>query len=427
MSPGALERFFHASRPHELWNVMLVHVNIALYAMCYWLCQPVLPFLLKQMGADAVVYGYLQTTFSLMQLIGGPYIGRLSDTKGAKFTLILTQISACVGYFLLACAGGVHVYGGGMGGVGVWLLFGSRLPSVFLHCMQVAQAFISRLASADNRTAALGRLSLSYGVGMAAGSTLGGILSDHITPLGVVCVSCLLTLATCVFDFFALPNIDSARAFADQSRNESEKIDDKKSTSVWGLLKVEGVFPIFVFQLVFGMALGIQQSTFSMAMPDRFGMHASGLGLVMTLISVLGVINNTFIVGWAVQRFTDRHVLQFAVGTLCFCFAGYAYISTVPSLVALLVPMSIASGASYTVTTSLLTQITPPSLHGSSIALSHATRAACGMLAPTIGGYLLKTLGYSSIGLTCVCVCALSLAFLFAALHPPHAHTRKFE
>lgn len=32
-------------------SLSVVHVNIVLYALCFWLCQPVLPFLSKKLGA----------------------------------------------------------------------------------------------------------------------------------------------------------------------------------------------------------------------------------------------------------------------------------------------------------------------------------------------------------------------------------------
>lgn len=54
--------------------------------------RPVLPFLSEQLGADAIVFGYLQTTFSFVQLVGNPVIGRLCDEKGAKIALQMCQV-----------------------------------------------------------------------------------------------------------------------------------------------------------------------------------------------------------------------------------------------------------------------------------------------------------------------------------------------
>ena len=31
-------------------SLLAVHLNLVLYSLCFWLCQPVLPFLSKQLG-----------------------------------------------------------------------------------------------------------------------------------------------------------------------------------------------------------------------------------------------------------------------------------------------------------------------------------------------------------------------------------------
>ena len=54
---------------------LVVHLNIVFYALAHWMCVPVLPFLSKKLGADPVMFGYLQTFANLAQLIGGPLLG----------------------------------------------------------------------------------------------------------------------------------------------------------------------------------------------------------------------------------------------------------------------------------------------------------------------------------------------------------------
>jgi hypothetical protein len=44
-------------RPLETKQLIVVHLNIILYALCFWLCQPVLPFLMKQLGMYERFFG----------------------------------------------------------------------------------------------------------------------------------------------------------------------------------------------------------------------------------------------------------------------------------------------------------------------------------------------------------------------------------
>lgn len=73
---------------------------------------------------DTVVFGYLQTTFAVVQLTGGPLFGRFGDLYGGRAAMILAFLSAAMSYFLLGLAGSFT------------LLLISRLPSMFMHAMQ---------------------------------------------------------------------------------------------------------------------------------------------------------------------------------------------------------------------------------------------------------------------------------------------------
>ena len=98
---------------------------------------------------DVVVFGYLQTAFSFIQLMGGPIIGRVCDFKGARFGLQLAQFGSGLSYLLLGSAASVPA------------LFASRLPTLLMHTMHCCQAFLAVLSLPESRTTAMGRLVIS--------------------------------------------------------------------------------------------------------------------------------------------------------------------------------------------------------------------------------------------------------------------------
>lgn len=83
-----------------------------------------LQYLSKKLGADPIVFGYLQTTFAVVQLCGGPLFGRFGDLFGSRAALSLAFLAASVSYGILGMS------------TSVTMLFLSRLPSVFMHAMQ---------------------------------------------------------------------------------------------------------------------------------------------------------------------------------------------------------------------------------------------------------------------------------------------------
>jgi len=123
--------------------------------------------LTKKLGADASLFGHLQTAFALAQLLGGPLYGHLGDVLGERTALLIAFSSAAASYLTLGVADSLP------------LLFLSRLPSVFTHVMQGSQMIVAANSGPDDRAASLSKLGFSYGLGMVVGPALGGQVTKH--------------------------------------------------------------------------------------------------------------------------------------------------------------------------------------------------------------------------------------------------------
>lgn len=355
-------------------TLLLVHANIVAYAFAYWLTQPMLPFLTKQLGASDVIFGWLSTVFSLVQLIGGPVIGRLCDTRGARLALQVSQLGAGASYVLLGFATSIE-----------WL-FASRLPTVAMHAMQASQAFVAVHSLPSVRAVAIGRISLSYGVGMVAGSSVGGILSSTIGYSAVAFLAALISLAFILCNAVFLPSIEI--------RNDNKATESSSSFStVIQLLRNGRVARLLAFQVCVGIALSMYATTFSMAAVNRFGFDTRTLGYFQSGGALIGVVANTVMVGATLNALggNDWRLLQLCAAVMALCFIAYAYlVRTVTDAFILGVPFSIASSFFYTVATSALSKSTDgaTAVAGTTIGLGHAARAFCGIVGPTLGGYI---------------------------------------
>src|SRR5689334_20042696 len=76
---------------------------------------PLLPFYAARFGADAYIVGILSATYPLMQFIGAPLLGRLSDRIGRRPVLLASQAGTLGGFIVLVFANSL------------WLLFLSRI------------------------------------------------------------------------------------------------------------------------------------------------------------------------------------------------------------------------------------------------------------------------------------------------------------
>ena len=76
------------------------------------------------------MFGYLQTTFAIVQLAGGPLYGRFGDLFGGRAAMTLAFGASALTYLLLGLSYNIP------------LLFVSRLPSLFMHAMQGIVIFL---------------------------------------------------------------------------------------------------------------------------------------------------------------------------------------------------------------------------------------------------------------------------------------------
>lgn len=89
-------------------------------------------FLSKKLGANPVVFGYLETTFSIAMLLGGPLFGRFGDLFGARSALVVAFSSSFLTYAVLAVANSINA------------LFLSRVCGFMMHAMHGELASLLR-------------------------------------------------------------------------------------------------------------------------------------------------------------------------------------------------------------------------------------------------------------------------------------------
>lgn len=389
-------QFLGARDASSASTLLLVHANIVAYAFAYWLTQPMLPFLSKQLGASDVIFGWLSTVFSLVQLIGGPVIGRLCDTRGARIALQVSQLGAAASYLLLGCATSIE-----------WL-FASRLPTVVMHAMQASQAFVAVHSLPSVRAVAIGRISLSYGIGMVAGSSVGGILSSSIGYSAVAFLAALISVAFVACNAVLLPSVQVAR----KTDAEAAAAESSFSTVIH-LMRNPRVARLLAFQICVGIALSMYATTFSMAAVNRFGFDTATLGLFQSGGALMGVIANTVLIGATLNALggNDWRVLQLCAMVMALCFVAYAYlVRNVTDAFVLGVPFAIASSFFYTVATSALSKSTDGAVGvaGTTIGLGHAARAFCGIVGPTLGGYI-ASVQFEAVGIVAAVLACISV------------------
>ncbi|CAH1247962.1 SLC22A18 [Branchiostoma lanceolatum] len=387
--------------------VLMTHINIAMYSTCFWIQQGALPYLTKKLGVDPVVYGYLQTTFAVVQLCGGPLFGRFGDLFGTRSALVLAFSAAALSYGLLGMA------------EGMLLLFLSRLPSFLMHSMQGAQMIVTDISDESSRADALGKLGLSYGIGMIVGPFLGGQVTKYFSEQHSAYLAMAGSLVSIVLVVLFIP----ANTKAGKKHSESTK-DDSGPSSVFDvkaiakLLTIPVAAYLLLVRTIVGTPLGIFQSMFSVIAMDRFNIGPEENGYLMSYIGMSNMVMMGLGVGILTKRYNEGLLLKWAIYMFTFGYLLLAGANVTWHIYVTVIPLTIGGTIMNTVISSTLTKVVPPDSTGTMLGLSMASNSIIRTMSPTVGGLMLGYAGYPSFGIVGFVVnTLLSVYMLFSQTH----------
>ena len=156
-TPGVKEKL-------DFKRVLPIFIIVLVDLLGLTIIIPLLPLYTVAMGADPFVIGLLSATYPMLQLIGGPLLGGLSDRVGRKPILLVSQIGTFVGFIVLGFANTLP------------LIFLSRLiDGISGANLVVAQAAITDSTTAKTRTQGLGLIGAAFGLGFTIGPAIAGI------------------------------------------------------------------------------------------------------------------------------------------------------------------------------------------------------------------------------------------------------------
>eukprot|EP00760_Papus_ankaliazontas_P006959 PhM_4_TR13251/c0_g3_i1/m.100930/K08214/SLC22A18; MFS transporter, OCT family, solute carrier family 22 (organic cation transporter), member 18 len=386
-----LARWTLCKEPSMVVPVTVFHLNVFLYALAFWIQQPLLPFITSSLGANSEVYGYLQSFVSLLAFVSGPVMGAMVDHVGAVDTLIFAQLGSAVTYFTLGHSSTLP------------LLFMSRLFTVTQNVMQTAQAFV-------DGEEGMGRLSMSYGLGMVVGSSLGAVISKNLTLTASAYVAASISVAAAVGTtvFHRTGAMHERRA-----EDDADSADSKKKKSSGGLdlsalvsiVRAPAMQRRLAVVLCVSMGIGMQHSMLGMILKDVFGFSPSMLSFYISYAALVSTAANTWLVAPLKKRYSVRTLTRACGLLLAVCFVLFAFLCVLASnnsntnnniivlLCVLTVPQSMSSSLLYLMLTGIIKNSVDAKDVGKAVSISHAVRSFVGVIAPIIAGVCMAHVG----------------------------------
>lgn len=257
---------------------------------------PLLPLYATSFGADPLLIGALGTAYPLMQFLGAPLLGGLSDRFGRKPVLVISQIGTFAGFIVLG--------------------FANTLPLIFLARIidglsganiATAQAALTDSTTEKTRAQGLGLLGAAFGLGFIIGPVIAFIAlavsgNDYHTPAFVAAGFSLLSVVLTTFWFKeTLPPEQRGKGRDGTSSNMVGNISRALRQPMVGVLLIL----MFFQQLIFG---GFE-NLISLFTLNRLGINASGNAVIFVFVGVILVlVQGKYIGPWS-RKYGERKLI----------------------------------------------------------------------------------------------------------------------
>jgi DHA1 family tetracycline resistance protein-like MFS transporter len=283
-------------------RILPVFVIVLIDLLGLTIIIPLMPLYAASFVANAFTIGMLGATYPLMQFIGAPILGRLSDRYGRKPVLLVSQLGTLSGFLILGFANSL------------WMLFLSRIIDGLSGAnISTAQAAISDSTNEKNRTQGLGLIGAAFGLLFIIGPiipyvSLAASGNDYRVPAFVAAVFSLLSILLTYFWFQeTLPEEQRGKGSQKAAISFSAMLEAVRHPSVGFLLVL-----MFAQQLAFG---GFEQ-LLALFTLSRLGLNASGNAIIFVFVGVIVVaVQGGFIGPWS-RRFGDRRLVFAGLGLL---------------------------------------------------------------------------------------------------------------
>jgi len=350
---------------------VFIFITVALDMLALGVMVPVLPKLIVafehgNMADAAGVAGLFGFAWAAMQFVFSPVLGAVSDRRGRRPVILLSNLGLGLDYLLMAVAPSLW-----------WLFVGRLISGLTSASFSTAGAYIADVTPEDERAAKFGMLGAAFGLGFVVGPALGGLLGGISLRLPFWAAAGL-SLTNALYGFFILPESlppEQRAPFTWSKANPFGSLELLRShPRLLGLAAVAFLYNIahdslpsvFVLYTDYRYHWGERMVGFSLA----------GIGVASTIVSAL-------MVGPVVKKLGERSVLLIglAFGALGFAIYGLAPTGT---LFLLGIPFLAIWGLAGPAFQALMSRRVEPSAQGRLQGALGSMAGVTGMIGPLI-------------------------------------------
>jgi DHA1 family tetracycline resistance protein-like MFS transporter len=350
--------------------LVIIFITIFIDLVGFGIVIPVLPLYASRFGASPTVIGLLLSSYSVMQFIFAPILGRLSDRVGRRPVLLFSLIGTSLGFMLMGLAGTLE------------LLFLARIiDGITGGNISTAQAYIADVTPPDKRSRGMGLIGAAFGLGFIVGPALGGLLSQ-LSLAAPFYFAAGLAAANAVALYFFLP----------ESLSEKHRSEVRRRASIAEVFRESGNWQLAAIMATYFFAtvsFALLTAIYALFTEKRFGFDATHNGYIFAYLGLLGAIIQGGMLGRLLRIFSDKTLA--VVGTVIMTISMFALPESQTLWMLLLASTGIAIGNSLVTPTlnGLASRSVNASWQGRVLGVLQSVASLARIIGPALGGVLL--------------------------------------
>lgn len=351
--------------------ILIIFLTILIDMIGFGIVIPVLPYYSSQLGASPWEIGLLFGSFSLMQLLFAPILGKWSDRIGRRPVLLLSILGTAISFVVLGLANSL------------WMLFlGRMLDGMSGGNISTAQAYIADVTPLDKRSSAMGIIGAAFGLGFVFGPAIGGLLGHYSIQLPFFVAAGL-----------AFINAMAILLFLPESYTEEQrKAHPAARGSLLQTLRSAKDTPLGMIMwcsLLCTVAFSLVTALFTLFTQHRLQWNARDNGILFAYIGILGVLIQGGMLRRMVPKTGEKPLIIVGSVFLCLSIALLPLSSTVSLVVLASTGLAIGNSLVTPMLSGLASKSTDAQSQGAVLGLMQSIASLGRMVGPAIGGFLM--------------------------------------
>ncbi|MCE3236013.1 MAG: tetA [Vampirovibrio sp.] len=361
-----------AASKRSLPPILIIFLTILIDMIGFGIVIPVLPLYSLHFGASPWEIGLLFGSFSLMQLIFAPILGRWSDRIGRRPILLMSILGTAISFLVLGFANSL------------WMLFlGRMLDGMSGGNISTAQAYIADVTPLEKRSSAMGIIGAAFGLGFVIGPAIGGLLGHYSIQLPFFVAAGLAFINTLAILLFLPETLSEEQRKTHSAAGVPllQTLASAKDTPLGNLM---------LCSLLSTMAFSLVTALFTLFTENRLQWHARENGMLFAYIGILGVLIQGGLLRRIVPRTGEKPLIVLGAILLCISIAALPLNSNVAWVVLASSGLSIGNSLVTPMLSGLASKSADAQSQGAILGLMQSIASFGRMIGPAIGGFLLN-------------------------------------